>query len=153
MRIKKAELENVRKISNLIIQTIDKVNDNKKDYTRKQIKAWKKANSINRIERRIEEKYVFCGFKGECLVGVISFSKKDTGGLYVKFNQIGKGVGKKLLEFVEQYAKKIGVKKLKLTSTPYAYNFYKSQGYKPLKKVNVYLNGVCFREMKMEKKL
>jgi len=62
--------------------------------------------------------------------------------LYVKYNFHGKGIGKKLLNYAERYAKKRNIKYLKFYSTITAHEFYKSQGYKTIKRVNLESNEV-----------
>jgi|TARA_B100000315_G_scaffold238060_1_gene255476 N-acetylglutamate synthase-like GNAT family acetyltransferase len=152
MNIRKAKLKDAGKISNLIKQTLEKVNS--KDYSKKQTKILKDGNSVKEIQRKIKEREVFCIFENESLVGTASFYGKNTiGGFFVKHTQIGKGVGKKLLKFIENYAKKRSVKKIKLYSTKYALKFYKNNGYKVRKRYSDKIKRISFPVILMEKRL
>ena len=150
MKIKKATLKDAGKISSLIRQTIKKVND--KGFTKKQLKAWYNHNSVKTIRKNIKEKNVFIALEKEKIIGTINFQKGSIAGMFVKHNQLRKGVGKKLLSHVEKFAKKQNIKRLELKSSPFAYEFYKSKGFKPSKKVKVSCAG-CLPEMGMEKRL
>ena len=150
MKIKKATLKDARKISSLIRQTIKKVND--KGFTKKQLKAWYGHNSVKTISKNIREKNVFIALEKEKIIGTINFQKGSIAGMFVKYNKLRKGVGKKLLDYVEKFAKKQNIKRLELKSSPFAYEFYKSKGFKLSKKVKVSC-AECSSEMGMEKKL
>jgi len=149
-QIKKATLKDAREISNLIRETIKKVND--KGFTKKQLKAWYDHNSVKTIRKNIQEKNVFIALEKEKIIGTINFQKGSIAGMFVKYNKLGKGIGKKLLAYIEKFAKKEGIKKLELKSSPFAYEFYKNQGFKPSKKVKVSCAG-CLSEKGMVKKL
>ena len=57
------------------------------------------------------------------------------------------------IENLEKYAKKKGLKKLWLTSTPAARKFYKKKGYKIIGPYEYKIRGISFPETKMEKVL
>ena len=71
--------------------------------------------------------------------------------MFVDYNKLEKGIGKKLLLHVERFAKKQNIKRLELDSSPFAYEFYKNRGFKPLKKGKVCSR--CLPDMRMEKRL
>jgi len=60
---------------------------------------------------------------------------------------------KKLLTFIENFAKKKGIKKVHLYSTKTTYNFYIKQEYKLIKKNRWRSNKINFTSYKMEKTL
>ncbi len=64
-----------------------------------------------------------------------------------------KGIESKLLQHLENYARKNNINELVLTSTPSAKKFYTSKGYETLKTVVVKVKNVDFKETAMRKKL
>jgi N-acetylglutamate synthase-like GNAT family acetyltransferase len=96
---------------------------------------------------------MFCLKKENEIIGCIDLEKNKIGGLFIKHNHIKKGYGKKLMKFIENYARKKQIKKLSLLSTKYALPFYKKLGYKKKEKVSFIYEGVKFKAQKMEKKV
>ena len=86
-------------------------------------------------------------------VGAIDISGKKITGLYVRYNRQGGGYGKKLLKYLENYARKKTVNGLKLYSTITSFDFYKSQGYKKIRKVSHVVEGIDLPCVLMTKKL
>ncbi len=60
----------------------------------------------------------------------IDLEGNKIGGVFVKHDLIGKGIGTKLMDFMESKAKKKGIKNVKLYPTKFAMGFYKKRGYK-----------------------
>ena len=150
MKIRKARKEDARKWVNLTNNTLEKVNT---DYSKKQIKVLKKKNTLEFTLDKIKNANAFCLIDNGKIIGTIGLNKNRIGGLYLKHSYIKKGLGKKLLVFVENYARKKGIKKVKLNSTKYAYPFYLNQGYKLIKKGRWMVDGTSFTTYDMEKKL
>lgn len=150
MKIRKASKEDARKWINLTNDTLEKVNT---DYSKKQIRALKKKNTLEFILDKIKNANTFCLIDNGNIIGTIGLDKDRIGGLYLKHSYIKRGLGKKLLMFVEDYARRKGIKKIRLNSTKYAYTFYLNQGYKLIKKGRWRVNGTSFTTYEMEKKL
>ena len=150
MKIQKARLEDAKEISELKKNTIEKIN---KEYNRKQIAVLKKDYSVKNIIKDIEERKMFCLINNNEILGIVSLKENGIGGLFIRSDLIRKGFGKKLLSFIENYAKKKSINKVWLYSTPYALGFYKKLGYKIIEKGTRIHNGVKFPEVKFEKKL
>lgn len=128
MMIRKAKISDAKEISDFRIKTIEKICF--KDYTRKQIKLFKKKHSEKEIIKRIKNREMFCLIDNKKIIGTISLYNKNTiADLYLRKEYIKKSLGKKLIKFIENYAKKKGVKKLKAYSTITAMDFYKKRGY------------------------
>jgi N-acetylglutamate synthase-like GNAT family acetyltransferase len=151
-KIRKAKLEDASIINKLINNTIFAVNS--KDYTKKQINARIK-NRTAKLKDRIKtnSRAMFIILENFKILGLVSLTleKKEITMLYVKQNYIGKGLGKKLLKYAEKHAKKLGLDYLNLESTLTAFEFYKSQGYRKIRKVNHISNGVNIPCIKMRK--
>jgi N-acetylglutamate synthase-like GNAT family acetyltransferase len=134
MKIRKASKKDSVKISNLIDKSLNEVNS--KDYTKKQISILRSKNNPKRVIEKLKERSIFVLEKNNKIIGTvdINLKKRIIGGFYINPKFIGKGLGKKLLDFIENYAKKKRIRKLKLYSTKTALGFYKKYGYKIIKK-------------------
>jgi len=151
MLIRRATQKDAKRISYLIQKNTENFKGN--NYSKKQIKTWKAANTPTAIKHQLNERIIFCAFENKRLVGTIGLKENEVVGLYVSYTKIGKGIGKELLHHLVAYAKKKGIKKLQLTSTPSANSFYQSNGFSPQGSVIVTINGVDFQETKMTKKM
>lgn len=149
MEIRKATPNNARRISYLIQKNTEKVLEN--NYSKEQITIWKKANTPKAIEKKMNERTIFCAFQHKKLVGTIGLYRNNVVGLYVSYSKRKLGIGKKLLEHLEQQARKQGIQQLILTSTPSGKKFYISNGYQPIQPITVDIMGVPFEETEMMK--
>ena len=70
-------------------------------------------------------------------------------GLYISPSWRGCGVGRMLLDHVENFAAKQGIYRLHLTSTPSAVRFYEHHGWKRGRKVLLNILKVVFEETAM----
>jgi len=151
MKIRKATKKDARKISLMRRETLKKINS--KDYPKKIIDILYKKNSVKDILIKMRERTMFCATEKDKILGTIDLEGNKIGGLYVNPKYIGKGLGKKLLRYLEDYTKKKGLRKLMLYSTLTAEGFYKKQGYK-LKKNEIGWKDICpVRVPVMEKTL
>ena len=153
MRIRKAKLSDVGRISYIIKKNIDKVKENK--YTKKQAEAWKKENTPFAIKNKIKDKERtnFVMVDNNKILGFIALDKNWVVNFYVDYKIRGKGVGSKLFNFIEKFVKKKGIKKLILNSSPAAIQFYKKRGYKSKGKYKYHVGKALLLETLMEKRL
>lgn len=140
MKIRKATKEDARKISILRRKTLRKINS--KSYPKKIVDILIQKNSGKDIKEKMQKRKMFCAIENEKIIGTIDLEGNKIGGLYVHPDFTGRGIGKKLLEYIENYTRKEGIKKLMLYSTLNAENFYKKYGYK-LKKDEIGWKDVC----------
>lgn len=152
MQIRKAKKEEAEKISRLIRNTILKVNS--KHYPKKQMEFELTCYTASKIKSYFKDKTIFCLLEKEKIIGVsiLNFEEKTIESLYLNPKFLGKGLGIKLLLYVENYAKKEGIKKIILYPTDYAYEFYKKAGYKVIRKFLGTKNG-GYPVTEMEKKI
>jgi len=150
MKIRKAKLEDAIEIYELRSETIKKIN---KDYSKKQVDTYVKKHSKEIILKNIKLRDTFCLVDNDKILGVVDLVNDRIGGLFVRHDLVGKGQGRKLMDFIEDFAKKKEVKEVWLYSTPYAEEFYKKMGYKAVERGTWILEGVKFPEVRMEKKL
>lgn len=151
-KIRRAKIEDALKTNKIIYDTIKFVNSN--DYNKKQINT-RLTNRTKKIKYNIKNKIndIFVITLNNKIFGVVTLTlnKNELTQLYTKHNQIRKGFGKELLIYAEKYAKKRGIKYLQFDSTLTAYEFYKSQRYKRIKKVNHISNSVNIPCIRMKK--
>ncbi|MGV8151488.1 MAG: GNAT family N-acetyltransferase [Candidatus Nanoarchaeia archaeon] len=128
MEIKKAKKRDARKISILRRNTLRKINNN--DYSKVFIDSLIKNNSYKGTIDKLKKRETFCAWNKNILLGTVDLEGDKIGGLYIKSSKIGKGLGTLLMNFIENYAISKGIKKVRLYSTKFAFNFYKKRGYK-----------------------
>jgi N-acetylglutamate synthase-like GNAT family acetyltransferase len=152
MRIRKARKEEAEKISHLIRNTILKVNS--KHYPKKQMEFELTCYTAFKIKSYFKDKTIFCLLEKEEIIGVsiLNFEEKTIESLYLNPKFIGKGLGIKLLLYVENYAKKKGIKKIILYPTDYALKFYQKARYKIIRQFIGTKNG-GYPVTEMEKRL
>lgn len=151
MTIQLANKDDAHAISKLIWENTEHVKENK--YTPLQVKIWKEVNRPEEIEKSMEKRLIFCAYRDGELLGTIGLQEKEIVGLYVNYRKRQMGVGGKLLQFVEDHARKKGINYLTLTSTPSARKFYERRGFKSIKPVIVEVREATFKETLMSKKI
>ena len=127
MIIKKARKKDARKISILRRKTLRELNKN--DYPKIFIQFLINENSTQGTLNKMKDKDMFCAWEGNILLGTIDLAGDKIAGLFIKSSEIGKGVGAKLMDFIENYARSKNIKQVRLYSTKSAINFYKKRGY------------------------
>lgn len=151
MKIRKANIKDAKEISKLRRNTFKKINS--KYYPHKHILIFCKKNTPKKIRKKIREKEMFCIVENNKILGTVYLYKDLIGGLYVRHDKIKKGIGTKLLKFIENYARKKGIKKVKLYSTKYGYPFYVKNNYKLVKRGFWTIEDSRVGNYSMEKKL
>lgn len=151
LKIRRAHPEDYKKIANLRKKTFETINA--KDYTKKHVKLMNKKNPPKRILEKMKERDMFCLIDKNKILGVIDLEGNKIGGLFVRHSKIKRGYGTLLMNFIENYAKNKGLKKVKLYSTKYAYPFYIKRNYCLVKKGKWKPEGLVFTTYEMEKRL
>lgn len=149
--IRKAMPKDAKAIHFLKKITFKKMNS--KDFTKKQLKFLAKKNNTRDVLRKMKKRNMFCLFEKKKLLGTIDLEGNKISRLYIKWDCMNKGYGSKLLKFIENYAKKKNIKKIKLYSSKYALNFYKNRGYKLKRIMKKEIAGIKFTNREMWKTL
>jgi len=151
--IRPAKPADAKRISYLRRQTLERIN--LKDYGRPVINYLKKKNSPAYILNHMKNRKMFVGIKQGKIVGSIEIDLKTASiwGLYIDHRHLGKGIGFKLMQFIEKLARKHKIKKLILHPTKNALPFYKKLGYRLTNQSIWGGPGFKVKSMDMEKRL
>jgi len=125
------------------------------EYTVEQVTRWAPDKiDLADLKNRLSEKNPFVAVDGSTVVG---FAELESDGHIDRFyclpEWIGKGVGGKLLDRLEEEAKKIGLKRIFAESSTLAIKFFIAKGFQVLEER---INTVCNSPAKqyiIEKKL
>ena len=135
MEIIKATQEDVVRIKQLIDANFDA--DISKHHSSEVVEKFKKQNSIESIRNQLNWKQVFVLKEKESVCGTIAFAnfgsdeepKYSLSNVFVDVNEHGRGLGRKLVDFVIDYARGQGVGTLHVPSTRNAVVFYAKFGF------------------------
>jgi len=128
MKIRIARKKDARKISILRRKTLKEINKN--DYPEIFLQFLINENSMLGIINKMADRDMFCMWKGDTLLGTIELKGNKILGLFIKSSEGRKGIGTKLMDFIESYALSKKIKQVRLYSTRSAFNFYKKRGYR-----------------------
>ena len=126
----------LEQISNLIIQDLLTVNSN--DYGIERVKKMAEDFTVEKLQNSLSKrKKVFVALIDDNVVGTAGIDKSWNSDdeywiltVFVKPENHGQGIGKKLIEKVEEYATTLPVKKLIIPASITAHEFYNKLGYK-----------------------
>ena len=126
----------LEQISNLIIQDLLTVNSN--DYGIERVKKMAEDFTVEKLQNSLSKrKKVFVALLDNNVVGTAGIDKSWYSDdeywiltVFVKPENHGQGIGKKLIEKVEEYATTLPVKKLIIPASITAHEFYYKLGYK-----------------------
>ena len=152
MEIRNATTQDANEIREIFRNTIQKVNC--KDYSPKQVKAWSNfADLINWNQFLIDQEFWVVEINN-VIAGYISLDKNGyLDHLYVHHQYQGVGVASQLIKALESEAKKRGESKTWASVSITAQPFFKSKGYKEVRKEIREANGESFENAIMEKEL
>ena len=126
----------LEQISNVIIQDLLTVNSN--DYGIERVKKMAEDFTVEKLQNSLSKrKKVFVALIDDNVVGTAGIDKSWYSDdeywiltVFVKPENHGQGIGKKLIEKVEEYATTLPVKKLIIPASITAHEFYYKLGYK-----------------------
>lgn len=151
MKFRKARLSDAKELSKLRRGVFGKIKG--EEYLPTFVKALSDANSPKDIRLKIKSYDIFCLLDKKQIIGMVGLNGAEIKGVFVKVSHVRKGIGTKLMNFIEEHARKKGLKKVYLWSAEKANGFYKKRGYKFIKKVAKPYHGIKNVNFVMEKKL
>jgi len=135
MRIRKFRKEDAVKASNVIKKGFQVLIG--KGYTKESIEVQIKENSPKNLIIKSKTVKYYVAVEKDRILGIGGYDAIKVHAVFVPPEHHRKGIGKKIMERILKDAKKDNIKSLKVWSTFYAENFYKSFGFKKIKKLNL----------------
>jgi predicted N-acetyltransferase YhbS len=133
MLIRKFKKEDAKKVSYIIRRCLREVNS--ADYSPKVIKSLCHFLRPAQLIRNMKNRDIFVAVDEGKVVGTASLKKDTVYTVFVNPSVHKKGIGTKLMDKVEDLAKKNGYKEVKVPSGYTSFGFYKKRGYKKIKVV------------------
>jgi predicted N-acetyltransferase YhbS len=131
MRIRKFKNEDARKVSNIIKRCLREIVS--KDYSEKEITDLCNFFKPSMIIKNSKNRSIFVAVENNTILGTASLKEDTVFTVFVNPDIHGKGIGSKLMDKVEDLAKKKGYKIVKVPSGISSFDFYKNRGYKKIK--------------------
>jgi predicted N-acetyltransferase YhbS len=131
MRIRKFKKEDAKRVSNIIRKCLKEVNI--KEYSPKVIVSLCNFFTPSLIISNSKNRTIFVAAEKGKVIGTASLKGDTVFTVFVDPKIHRKGVGSKLMDKVEELAKKKGYKTVKVPSSFGAFEFYKRRGYKKVK--------------------
>jgi len=131
MRIRKFKKEDAKNVSNVIRRCLKEVVI--KEYSEKVIKSLCDFFTPSAIISNSNNRVIFVAAEKGKVIGTASLKGDTIFTVFVDPKIHRKGVGSKLMDKVEELAKKRGYKTVKVPSSFGAFEFYKRRGYKKVK--------------------
>ncbi len=131
MKIRKFKKEDAPEVSNIIRRCLRKVNS--KDYSEKVIANLCDLFKPSQIIENSKDRDTFVAVEDGKLVGTASLKNDTVFTVFVSPESHGRGVGSKLMDKIENLAKKKGYKTIKVPSAFTSFEFYKKRGYEKVK--------------------
>jgi GNAT superfamily N-acetyltransferase len=151
MKTRKFREEDAKEVCDLIKRNDREVTS--KDYPKKVIEMWIKEMDSAHILKKSKGRICYVALVGSEVVGYISFKKNEIMKLFVNPDLHGQGIGKKLIEKIENYSTRSGLRKLTVRSNIGSERFYEKCGFKRIKSVYEISGPNKIKEIYMEKKL
>ena len=152
-RIRAYQAGDASAIVRLFYETVRSVN--RADYSDEQVRAW--APSVpdpNGWHARMAGRLTLVAEEGGEVVG---FAELEEDGhldmLYVRKDAVGRGVGKRLCQAVEQKARGLGLERIFTEASITARPVFEGQGFRVLHRNDLVVRGVGMRTFSMEKPL
>lgn len=125
--IRRFQKKDAEEVSSLIWQTIFTVNI--KDYSHDHLETIAAMYTPEKLAKNSQEKKIFIAELAERIVGTATIHNDYISCVFVLHNYIGKGIGKLLMETVENDARQRKERSVHLDSSTTAQSFYELLGY------------------------
>jgi putative acetyltransferase len=153
MIIREYKLSDTKAIMNLFYNTIHEINIG--DYTQEQVDAWAPKNMDYEVwHKRLQAKVPYIAENDGEIVG---FGELESDGhidcFYCHSKYQRKGIGSKLLKYIENTAKLQEIKRLYTEASITAKPFFENKGFSLVREQQVERRGVWLKNYVMEKYL
>jgi len=134
MRIRKFKKGDARVVSNIIRRCLREVNS--RDYSKKAITNLCNFFTPSLMIRNLKDRIILVAVENNKVVGTASLKKDIVFTVFVNLDIHRKGIGSKLMDKIEDLARKQGCRTIKVPSALTSFEFYKKRGYKKIKIVH-----------------
>lgn len=140
-------------VINLFNETVHAINS--RDYSQEQLDIWAPHNpNIELWISKLKKNNTFVAQFGNKIIGFADISQDGLlDHLYVHKDWQGKGVGKLLVQAIENKARELNLKTIVTDASITAKSFFEKMGFMIIKEQEVTLKGVKFINYLMEKKI
>jgi len=136
IRVREIGSEDVGIVSEIICRNLIDVNS--RDYTAEEINRYVEHFTSETVMKLAEEREMLVAESVDGIVGTASLGTFGEGEdkewtvftVFVKTDYHGRGIGRVLMDEIEELAKSRGINELTVPAGLTAYDFYKKQGYK-----------------------
>lgn len=107
-------------------------------YTPEEVEAWAGPRKPEHYAEAIRDKEFYVAEEEGAVIGFGTFNPEgnEIEAVYVSPEVVRRGVGSSILRLLEERARELGLKSLKIDASLNAVPFYKSAGYEPQKEMN-----------------
>ncbi len=135
IRVRRIEVKDAEIVSEIICRNLIEVNS--RDYTAEEIESYVDYFNPKTVVKLAEERERLVAESAEGVVGTASLGTFGEEGssewtvftVFVKTDCHGRGIGRLLMDGIEDFARSRGIHKLTVPAGLTAYNFYKKLGY------------------------
>jgi putative acetyltransferase len=122
-------------------------------YTQEQWQSFQLEYSPESMRDKTISQDVYFAMLDGVLAGTVALKEDWVVGVYTAISHRGRGVGQKLMQFIETLAIQKGFSLLLLAASPVGASFYKKLGWETIAQQNFVYNGVMFEETLMRKRV
>jgi len=122
-----------QQVSALIKHTLRQINS--KDYSTEIIEKMCIRFSKENILQRASDRMMVLMIDNKKVIGTASLKNNIILSVFVDVNAHGKGIGTKLINYLEEIASKKGIKKVLIPSSITSVSFYKKLGYQIIEEI------------------
>ena len=134
IKIRKFKKGDERKLSYLNRKCIITINS--KDISKKETEVLHDYFTPSQILRDSHRQKIFVAEYNGKIAGTATMDGDWIRAVFVNPTYHGKGIGTKLIKYIENLIKRNGFRSVSLNSSPSAENFYKKLGYKKVKEIH-----------------
>lgn len=148
MKIRKFKENDINEVYNLFIETIKSVNS--RQYNETQINKWIGTNNnYDKLLNKLNKSISYVAVKDNIIIGFANLNKNELDHLYVKKEYLKIGVGRNLLNILENSCLDMITTYASIT----AKSFFISNGFKVIIENDVLIEGVVLKNYFMRKDL
>jgi GNAT superfamily N-acetyltransferase len=105
------------------------------------------------MQKKVKAQYLFCAELNCNIVGTIALDKDFVVGFYTRLGYLNQGIGKSVMQHLEEFALDKGLTEIQLAASPQGLSFYYRHGWKKIKDITIEHYGVGFEETLMVKRI